>query len=215
MNDVQVPRPEQAAAAPPPARPADPLGVDAGDPRARRPAVRLDADRRPADALYQRRQRRAFVVRARRRSRAKSSRSAVRDNQIVRTGDLLYRIDPTPFRIAVERAEAKLVAAGQAVGASTAAVDEAQAQLCKRSHNGTMPANRRRASSRCARGGLFAGTRRPARSSWTRREAQVAASRPHWSRHARSSAPRAPTTHRSARHWPRSNRRAWTLPARR
>src|SRR5690348_11166371 len=52
-----------------------------------------------------------------------------RDNQIVRTGDLLYRIDPTPFRIAVERAEAKLAAAGQAVGASTAAVDAAQAQL--------------------------------------------------------------------------------------
>jgi multidrug resistance efflux pump len=53
----------------------------------------------------------------------------VRDNQIVRTGDLLFRIDPTPFRIAVERAEAKLAAAGQAVGASTAAVDAAQAQL--------------------------------------------------------------------------------------
>jgi multidrug resistance efflux pump len=53
----------------------------------------------------------------------------VRDNQIVRTGDLVYRIDPTPFRIAVERAEAKLAAAGQAVGASTAAVDAAQAQL--------------------------------------------------------------------------------------
>ena len=53
----------------------------------------------------------------------------MRDNQIVRTGDLLFRIDPTPFRIAVERAEAKLAAAGQAVGASTAAVDEAQAQL--------------------------------------------------------------------------------------
>jgi multidrug resistance efflux pump len=54
---------------------------------------------------------------------------AVRDNQIVRTGDLLYRIDPTPFEIAVERAEAKLAAAGQAVGASTAGVDAAQAQL--------------------------------------------------------------------------------------
>lgn len=34
-----------------------------------------------------------------------------------------------PFRIAVERAEAKLVAAGQSIGASTAAVDAAQAQL--------------------------------------------------------------------------------------
>ena len=39
---------------------------------------------------------------------------AVRDNQIVRTGDLLYRIDSTPFGLAVERAEAKLAAAGQA-----------------------------------------------------------------------------------------------------
>ena len=53
----------------------------------------------------------------------------MRDNQIVRTGDLLYRIDPTPFGLAVERAEAKLAAAGQAVGVSTAAVDAAQAQL--------------------------------------------------------------------------------------
>src|SRR5262249_314536 len=53
----------------------------------------------------------------------------VSDNQIVRAGDLLYRIDPTPFRIAVESAEAKLAAAGQAVGASTAGVDAAQAQL--------------------------------------------------------------------------------------
>jgi multidrug resistance efflux pump len=53
----------------------------------------------------------------------------VQDNQIVRTGDLLYRIDPTLFRIAVEGAEAKLAAAGQAVGASTAAVDAEQAQL--------------------------------------------------------------------------------------
>ena len=53
----------------------------------------------------------------------------MRDNQIARTGDLLYRIDPTPFGLAVERAEAKLAAAGQAVGVSTAAVDAAQAQL--------------------------------------------------------------------------------------
>lgn len=54
---------------------------------------------------------------------------AVRDNQIVHTGDLLYRIDPNPFRITVERAEASLAAAGQAVGASTSGVDAAQAQL--------------------------------------------------------------------------------------
>ena len=72
---------------------------------------------------------RAFVVRIVPEVSGKVVEVAVHDNQIVRTGDLLYRIDPTPFRIAVERAEAKLAAAGQAVGASTAAVDEAQAQL--------------------------------------------------------------------------------------
>jgi len=54
---------------------------------------------------------------------------AVRDNQIVRTGDLLLPDRPDPLRIAVERAEAELAAAGQAIGASTAAVDAAQAQL--------------------------------------------------------------------------------------
>jgi len=53
----------------------------------------------------------------------------VSDNQIVHAGDVVYRIDPVPFRIAVERGEARLAAAGQAVGASTAAVDAAQAQV--------------------------------------------------------------------------------------
>jgi multidrug resistance efflux pump len=72
---------------------------------------------------------RTFVVRLRPEVSGKVIEVAVRDNQIVRTGDLVYRIDPAPFRIAVERAAAKLAAAGQAVGASTAAVDEAQAQL--------------------------------------------------------------------------------------
>jgi multidrug resistance efflux pump len=72
---------------------------------------------------------RTFVVRIRPEVSGKIIEVAVHDNQMVRTGALLYRIDPTPFRIAVERAEAKLAAAGQAVGASTAAVDEAQAQL--------------------------------------------------------------------------------------
>ena len=66
---------------------------------------------------------RTFVVRAVPEVSGKVIEVAVRDNQIVRAGDLLYRIDPIPFRIAVERAEAKLAAAGQAVGASTAAVD--------------------------------------------------------------------------------------------
>ena len=130
MNEVQSPPREQVAAAPPPSRPADPL---------RRWTLTilvlsvvlfgwtLIADRLTpytSDASV-----RTFVVRNAPEVSGKVIEVAVRDNQIVRAGDLLYRIDPTPFRIAVERAEAKLAAAGQAVGASTAAVDVAQARL--------------------------------------------------------------------------------------
>jgi multidrug resistance efflux pump len=130
MNEVQVPPPKQVAASPSPSRPADPL---------RRWTLAilvlcvllfgwtLIADRLTpytSDASV-----RTFVVRNVPEVSGKVIEVAVRDNQIVRTGDLLYRIDPTPFRIAVERAEAKLAAAGQAVGASTAAVDAAQARV--------------------------------------------------------------------------------------
>ena len=130
MNEVPVAQPEQIATAPLPSRRVDPL---------RRWTLAilvvflllfgwtLVADRLTpytSDASV-----RAFVVRIVPEVSGKVIEVAVRDNQIVRTGDLLYRIDPTPFRITVERAEAKLAAAGQAVGASTAAVDEAQAQL--------------------------------------------------------------------------------------
>ena len=130
MNEAQVAQPEQVVATPPPSRPRDPL---------RRWTLAililcvvllgwtLIADRLTpytSDASV-----RTFVVRIRPEVSGKVVEVAVHDNQTVRTGDLLYRIDPTPFRIAVERAEAKLAAAGQAVGASTAGVDAAQAQL--------------------------------------------------------------------------------------
>jgi multidrug resistance efflux pump len=130
MNEVQVAQREQIAAPPPRARRRDPL---------RRWTLiilvlfvlvygwTLIADRLTpytSDASV-----RAFVVRIVPEVSGKVIEVAVRDNQVVRTGDLLYRIDPTPFRLAVERAEAKLVAAGQSIGASTAAVDAAQAQL--------------------------------------------------------------------------------------
>src|SRR6516162_3314672 len=130
MNEVQVAQQEQIVAAPPPSRRSDPL---------RRWTLiilvicvvlfgwTLVADRLTpytSDASV-----RAFVVRIVPEVSGKVVEVAVHDNQIVRTGDLLYRIDLTSFRIAVERAEAKLAAAGHAVGASTAAVDEAQAQL--------------------------------------------------------------------------------------
>jgi multidrug resistance efflux pump len=130
MNETQVPQPEQIAPAPPPPRRADPV---------RRWTLvvlvvfvvlfgwTLVADRLTpytSDASV-----RAFVVRTVPEVSGKIIEVAVRDNQLVRTGDLLYRIDPTPFSLAVERAEAKLAAAGQAVGVSTAAVDAAQAAL--------------------------------------------------------------------------------------
>ena len=36
---------------------------------------------------------------------------AVRDNQLVRQGQILFRIDPEPYQIAVDQAEARLVSA--------------------------------------------------------------------------------------------------------
>src|SRR6516162_7797787 len=116
MNDMRVFEPEVPAATPP-SRPADPL---------RRWTLAilvlcvllfgwtLIADRLTpytSDASV-----RTFVVRTVPEVSGKVIEVGVRDNHIVRTGDLLYRIDPTPFRIAVERAEAKLAAAGQAIG---------------------------------------------------------------------------------------------------
>src|SRR6516162_3421795 len=130
MNEVQVAQQEQIVAAPPPSRRSDPL---------RRWTLiilvicvvlfgwTLIADRLTpytSDASV-----RAFVVRMVPEVSGKVVEVAVQDNQIVRTGDLLYRIDPTPFGLTVERAEAKLAEAGQAVGVSTAAVDAAQAAL--------------------------------------------------------------------------------------
>ena len=129
MSETQGPEPDEVAA-PPSSRRADPL---------RRWTLivlvvvvvlfgwTLIADRLTpytGDASV-----RTFVIRIVPEVSGKVIEVAVEDNQIVRTGDLLYRVDPLPFRIAVERAEAKLSAAGQSVGASTAAVDAAQAQL--------------------------------------------------------------------------------------
>jgi multidrug resistance efflux pump len=47
----------------------------------------------------------------------------------VRTGEALFTIDPQPYRIAVEEAEARLLRIGQGVGASMSAIDAAQARV--------------------------------------------------------------------------------------
>lgn len=54
-----------------------------------------------------------------------------RDNQRVRKGQVLYRIDPEPFQIAVRAAEANLALAAQNVSVSTAEVRSRQATLAK------------------------------------------------------------------------------------
>lgn len=53
------------------------------------------------------------------------------DNEIVEAGALLFRIDPRPYELATAQAEARLAAAGQAVGASTAAVQTAQSRVAE------------------------------------------------------------------------------------
>jgi multidrug resistance efflux pump len=130
MNEMQVSQPEQVATTPPRFR--------RGDPVRRWTLIvlalcvllfgwTLIADRLTpytSDASV-----RTFVVRIVPEVSGKVIEVAVHNNQIVWAGDLLYRIDATPFRIAIERAEAKLAAAGQAVGASTAGVNAAPAQL--------------------------------------------------------------------------------------
>lgn len=53
----------------------------------------------------------------------------VSDNSWVEADQVLFRIDPERYRLAVEDAEAALESVGQSIGASTATVDAAQANL--------------------------------------------------------------------------------------
>lgn len=57
------------------------------------------------------------------------NRVEVNDQQTVRAGDLLFEIDPAPFQIALQQAEAQLAQSGSDVAAATAAVATARAQL--------------------------------------------------------------------------------------
>jgi multidrug resistance efflux pump len=54
---------------------------------------------------------------------------AVIDNQVVDAGDLLFRIDPQPYEVAVREAEAAVDRAGQSIGANTAGVTAAEAAV--------------------------------------------------------------------------------------
>lgn len=54
---------------------------------------------------------------------------AVRENQAVHTGDLLFRIDPEPLQIAVEQMEAQIAAAADYLNASRDTFRSASADL--------------------------------------------------------------------------------------
>ncbi|MEF2551597.1 HlyD family secretion protein [Aurantimonas sp. A2-1-M11] len=51
------------------------------------------------------------------------------DNSRVSAGQMLFRIDPRQYELAVTEAEARLAQVGQSIGASTASVDVAQARV--------------------------------------------------------------------------------------
>ena len=65
----------------------------------------------------------------------------VKDNGVVRKGQLLFRIDPEPYAIAVRSAEANLAVALQGADVSVADVAAARAQL--RKHSVDLAANRK------------------------------------------------------------------------
>ncbi|SFI64790.1 Multidrug resistance efflux pump [Phyllobacterium sp. CL33Tsu] len=55
----------------------------------------------------------------------------VADNSAVKPGQMLFRLNPEQYRLAVDEAEARLAGVGQTIGASTAAVDVAQAKVAE------------------------------------------------------------------------------------
>jgi multidrug resistance efflux pump len=71
----------------------------------------------------------AFVVRMAPEVPGRVIEVKVVDNQRVKAGETLFRIDPQPYQIALKQAEARLESVGQTIGASTAAVTSAQERL--------------------------------------------------------------------------------------
>jgi multidrug resistance efflux pump len=71
----------------------------------------------------------AYVVRMAPEVTGRVIEIGVVDNAVVAAGDVLFRIEPEPYIIAVRESEARLARIGLTIGASTAAVDSAQARL--------------------------------------------------------------------------------------
>ncbi|MEZ9537433.1 HlyD family secretion protein [Shewanella sp. 10N.286.51.B8] len=53
----------------------------------------------------------------------------VKNNQVVEAGEVLFKIDPRNYQIALQSAQANLAITGQSIGANTAAVEVAQAKV--------------------------------------------------------------------------------------
>ncbi|MFS1437169.1 HlyD family secretion protein [Shewanella sp. 10N.286.48.A6] len=53
----------------------------------------------------------------------------VKNNQVVEAGEVLFKIDPRNYQIALQSAQANLALTGQSIGANTAAVEVAQAKV--------------------------------------------------------------------------------------
>lgn len=71
----------------------------------------------------------AYVVRVTPEVAGRVIELGVTDNQKVKTGELLFRIDPGTYQIALKQAEAKVDGFGQTIGANTAGVASAQERL--------------------------------------------------------------------------------------
>jgi multidrug resistance efflux pump len=71
----------------------------------------------------------AYVVRVAPEVSGRVLALGVTDNQKVKAGELLFRIDPEPYQIALKQAEAKVDRVGQTIGANTAGVTSAQERL--------------------------------------------------------------------------------------
>ena len=71
----------------------------------------------------------AFIVRMAPEVSGRVQEVPVSDNQKVKAGDILFRIDPQTYEIALKQADARLASVGQTIGANTAAVAAAQERL--------------------------------------------------------------------------------------
>ena len=71
----------------------------------------------------------AFVVRMAPEVAGRVLEVNVTDNQRVKAGEALFRIDQQPYELALQQAQARLASVGQTIGASTAAVTSAQERL--------------------------------------------------------------------------------------